>query len=191
MRVATEQAFSCSVASTTCLWPTCRDKHNTLVRDWGRNAVFIVEDQKVNLLCTKSRYMEHFLHWVSCSRKDHPITRFLCFRRRLKKYALWGSWRKVSRYHFILNQLNQYNWSYRLYYMEQHQTFDISLKILLFNKYTRSICLTYFVLKSAALIATEMASYRFPSHCKSCNNIMQYNYHIKTHNKHDNTLLNL
>lgn len=31
IRLATEQAFSCRVASTTCLWPTCRKTVNVTV----------------------------------------------------------------------------------------------------------------------------------------------------------------
>ena len=41
---------------------------------------------------------------------------------------------------------------------------------------------TYLVLKRAALIAIEMASYRFPSHCSSCGNKQNKRCH-----KHDPT----
>lgn len=90
MRLATEHAFSCRVASTTCRWPTCRRTSGVS----GAKAVYIQclcynGFENVSLPCTTSLYKERFLHWASYNHTGHPTAQFPSLLRRQLIYALW------------------------------------------------------------------------------------------------------
>lgn len=96
MRLATEQAFSCSVASTTCRWPTCREQ-------FARGSVEEVKSQKVHMPhsfcycsfrevgspCTTWQYKERSLHWVWYNHRGHRTARFPSLLLRQSICELW------------------------------------------------------------------------------------------------------
>ena len=93
MRLATEQAFSCRVASTTCLWPTCRKQrlyiHLVFCLKMGFRNSSPLSVKQMNVPCTRSLYKGHSLHLASYSRTGHLTARFPFLLRHLLIYALW------------------------------------------------------------------------------------------------------
>lgn len=91
MRLATEHAFSCSVASTTCRWPTCR-RTGRVRRTKAVCALHCLSNrgfENVSLPCTTSLCMEHFLRRVSCNHMGHLTAQFPSLLHRQRIYALW------------------------------------------------------------------------------------------------------
>lgn len=89
MRLATEQAFSCRVASTMWRWPTCRGTR-WLVSVYTAFTVCVLWRVKnLSLPCTGSLYMGRSLHWSSCNHKGHPTALFPSLLRHLMIWKLW------------------------------------------------------------------------------------------------------
>lgn len=86
MRLATEQACSCRVASTTCLWPTCP---KTAYVSEIRGCFKVNVAGCVNPPCTASLHRERSLHWVSYSHMGHLTAQSPSLLLRQLICALW------------------------------------------------------------------------------------------------------
>lgn len=88
MRLATEQAFSCRVASTIWRWPTCRGTR-WLVSVYTAYTAVLWRVKILSLLCTGSLYMGHSPHWSACNHTGHPTALFLSL---LHHQMIWKLW---------------------------------------------------------------------------------------------------
>lgn len=147
MRLATEHAFSCRVASTICRWPTCRTSGR--VRGMRMRACTWLFRHITGLITwahlAQRHYTGNILHIES-----HAVIRVVGQLDLLPSFL-------VCRYMHFGNsdqEGNPISFNFPEYNILEIQTKHF----------------TYFVLNSAALTAMEMASYRLPSHCRSCGN---------------------
>lgn len=164
MRLATEQAFSCRVASTTCRCPTC----STTCGVRGAKSclyftVCVSMSFKMQAYLAQRHYTRHVFYVES-----HTIIRVVWQLDFLPSFLI--SWYVHSR-NSVVEVIGDCK-------LELHW-----IRFFLgANKHV-----THFVLKRAAFIATEMASYRFPSHCRSCGNRISVIFYLCGHRVTEHT----